>query len=51
MDFLSDTFGASRRFRSLAVILAVNDDCRREDPGLIAGTGISGDRVTREPDA
>ena len=27
MDFLSDTFGASRRFR----ILAVNDDCCREN--------------------
>ena len=28
LDFLSDTFGASRRFR----ILAVNDDCCREKP-------------------
>jgi putative transposase len=47
MDFVSDTFGASRRFR----ILAVNDDCCRENLGLIADTSISGDRVTRELDA
>lgn len=46
MDFVSDTFGASRRFR----ILAVNDDCCRETLGLIADTSISGDRVTRELD-
>jgi putative transposase len=46
MDFVSDTFGASRRFR----ILAVNDDCCRENLGLIADTSISSDRVTREPD-
>lgn len=47
MDFVSDTFGASRRFR----ILAVNDDCCRENLGLIADTSISGDRVARELDA
>jgi putative transposase len=47
MDFVSDTFGASRRFR----ILAVNDDCCRENLGLTADTSISGDRVTRELDA
>ena len=47
MDSVSDTFGASRRFR----ILAVNDDCCRENLGLIADTSISGDRVTRELDA
>lgn len=47
MDFVSDTFGASRRLR----ILAVNDDCCRENLGLIADTSISGDRVTRELDA
>lgn len=47
MDFVSDTFGASRRFR----ILAVNDDCCRENLALIADTSISGDRVTRELDA
>lgn len=37
-DRLSDTFGACRKFR----ILAVNDDCRRENLGLIADTRISG---------
>jgi putative transposase len=47
LDFLSDTFGASRRFR----ILAVNDDCCRENLGLIADTSISGARVARELDA
>ena len=43
-DFLSDTFGASGKFR----IRAVNDDCCRETLGLIADTGISGARVARE---
>ena len=47
LDFLSDTFGASRRFR----ILAVNDDCCRENLGLTADTSISGARVARELDA
>ena len=47
LDFLSDTFGASRRFR----ILAVNDDCCRENLRLIADTSISGARVARELDA
>jgi hypothetical protein len=47
MDFLSDTFGASRRFR----VLAINDDCRRESLWLIADTSISGARVARELDA
>ncbi|MEM8980844.1 MAG: IS3 family transposase [Pseudomonadota bacterium] len=47
LDFLSDTFGASRRFR----ILAVNDDCCRENLGLMADTSISGARVARELDA
>jgi putative transposase len=47
MDFLSDSFGASRRFR----ILAVNDDCCRENLALVADTSISGDRVARELDA
>ena len=46
-DFLSDTFSASRRFR----ILAVNDDCCRENLGLIADTSISGACVAREPEA
>ena len=47
LDFLSDTFGASRRFR----ILAVNDDCCRENLSLMADTSISGARVARELDA
>jgi putative transposase len=44
LDFVSDTFGASRKFR----ILAVNDDCTRENLCLVADTSISGARVTRE---
>ena len=47
LDFLSDTFGACRRFR----ILAVNDDCCRENLCLMADTSISGARVARELDA
>ena len=47
LDFLSDTFGASRRFR----ILAVNDDCCRENLCLMADTSISDARVGRELDA
>jgi hypothetical protein len=47
LDFLSDTFGACRKFR----ILAVNDDCCRENLCLIADTSISGARVARELDA
>ena len=47
LDFLSDTFGACRKFR----ILAVNDDCCRENLALIADTSISGARVAREMDA
>lgn len=47
LDFLSDTFGVSRRFR----ILAVNDDCCRENLCLMADTSISGARVARELDA
>lgn len=47
LDFLSDTFGACRRFR----ILAVNDDCCRENLALIADTSISGARVARELEA
>ncbi len=45
--FLSDNFGACRKFR----ILAVNDDCCRENLALIADTSISGARVARELDA
>ena len=44
LDFVSDSSGASRKFR----ILAVNDDCTREDPGLIADTSLSGARVARD---
>jgi putative transposase len=44
LDFVSDTFGASRKFR----ILAVNNDCTRENLCLVADTSISGARVARE---
>ena len=47
LDFLSDTFSVSRKFR----ILAVNDDCCRENLCLMADTSISGARVARELDA
>lgn len=47
LDFLSDKFGASRKFR----ILAVNDDCCRENPCLMVDTSICGARVARELDA
>ncbi len=47
LDFLSDSFGASRKFR----ILAVNDDCCRENLCLATDTSISGERVARELDA
>ena len=47
LDFLSDTLGACRKFRTLAV----NDDCCRENLALIADTSISGARVARELDA
>lgn len=46
LDFVADTFGASRRFRILAVI----DDCCRENLCLTADTSISGARVARELD-
>lgn len=45
-DFVSDTFGASRKFR----ILAINDDCCRENLCLIGDTSIGGERVARELD-
>jgi len=44
LDFVSDTFGASRKFR----ILAFNDDCTRENLGLVADTSIFGAKVARE---
>ena len=47
LDFLSDTFRASRRFR----ILAINDDCCSENLCLIADTSISGACVARDLDA
>ena len=46
MDFVSDTFGVSRQFR----ILAINDDCCRENLCLVGDTSISGARVARELD-
>ena len=46
LDFVSDVFAESRRFRILAVI----DDYTRECLGLVAGTAISGARVARELD-
>jgi len=46
LDFLSDVFGAGRRFRILAVI----DDFSRECLALIADTSLSGARVARELD-
>lgn len=47
LDFVSDTFGPSRRFRALCVV----DDCARDCVGFIADTSISGARVVRELDA
>jgi putative transposase len=46
MDFVADTFGASRRRR----ILAINDDACRENLCLLGDTSISGARVVRELD-
>ena len=42
--FVSDSFGASRKFRVLAVI----DDCTRECLCLVVDTSLSGERVARE---
>lgn len=42
LDSLSDTFGAARRFR----ILAVNDDCCRENLCLMADSSIAHPRGT-----
>ena len=47
LDIVSDTFGASRKFP----MVAVNDDCCRENLCLVADTSISGVRVARELDA
>ncbi len=38
LDFVSDTFGAPRKFH----MLAVSDDCCRENLCLVADTSISG---------
>jgi len=47
LDFVSDTFIDSRRFRVLSVV----DDFSRECVALIADTSLSGWRVARELDA
>ncbi len=47
LDFVHDQLACGRRFR----ILAVNDDCCRENLCLMADTSISGARVARELDA
>ena len=47
LDFVSDTFMDSRRFRMLAVV----DDFTRECLTLVADTSLSGARVGRELDA
>ncbi|AUR01730.1 hypothetical protein PhaeoP88_04418 (plasmid) [Phaeobacter inhibens] len=44
LDFVSDSFGTSRKFRILAVI----DDCTRECLCLVADTSLSGARGARE---
>lgn len=44
LDFVSDQLNDGRRFRVLAVV----DDCTRENLALIADTSLSGARVARE---
>jgi len=44
LDFLSDCYGASGRFRILAIV----DDFTRECLALVADTSLSGTRVARE---
>ena len=44
LDFVSDSFGASQKFRMLTVI----DDCTRECLCLVAGISLSGAGVARE---
>jgi putative transposase len=46
LDFLSDAFTDSRRFRILAIV----DDFTRECLALVADTSLSGKRVARELD-
>ncbi|CTQ51301.1 hypothetical protein JDO7802_03340 [Jannaschia donghaensis] len=47
LDFLAYSFGTFGKLRILAVI----DNCSRENLCLIADTSISGARVAREQDA
>ena len=47
LDFVSDAFTDSRRFRILAIV----DDFTRESLALIPDTSLSGARVARELDA
>ena len=46
LDFVSDQFTDGRRFRVLAIV----DDCTRENLTLVADTSLSGVRVARELD-
>lgn len=46
LDFVSDQFTDGRRFRILAIV----DDCTRENLALVADTSLSGLRVARELD-
>ena len=46
LDFVSDTFGAARRFR----MLCVSDDFTQECLALVADTSLSGQRVARDLD-
>ena len=46
MDFVSDSFFNSRRFRVLTIV----DDFSKESPLLLADTSISGQRVARALD-
>jgi len=46
LDFVSDQFTDGRRFRVLAIV----DDCTRENLALVADTSLSGARIARELD-
>jgi putative transposase len=46
LDFVSDQFTDGRRFR----VLAIADECTRENLALVAATSLSGVRVARELD-
>jgi putative transposase len=43
MDFVSDTLGDGRSFRTFTLV----DDCSRESPGLVVDVSIGADRITR----